>query len=113
MPFEQTLDHSGNRPAFAPEHLLNVWVSKTLDSGLGISLGARYIGNQFIAEDNAFNIDEALIVSGALAYDWSRYRISVNVQNLADSAYFVRGFGSQSITPGTPVAATLRLGYEF
>ncbi len=113
VPFEQTLDHSGNRPAFAPEHLLNVWVSKTLDSGLGISLGARYIGNQFIAEDNAFNIDEALIVSGALAYDWSRYRISVNVQNLADSAYFVRGFGSQSITPGTPVAATLRLGYEF
>ncbi len=113
VPFEQTIDRSGNRPAFAPEHLLNVWVSKTLVSGLGVSLGGRYIGNQFIAEDNAFNIDNAFIVSGALAYDWSRYRISVNVQNLTDSAYFARGFGSQSVTPANPVAATLRLGYEF
>ena len=113
VPFEQTLDRSGNRPAFTPEHLLNVWVSKTLISGLGVSLGGRYIGDQFIAEDNAFNIDHAFIVSGALVYDWSRYQISVNVQNLADSAYFVRGFGSQSVTPASPVAATLRLGYEF
>ena len=113
VPFQQTLNHSGNRPAFAPEHLLNVWASKTLISGLGISLGARYIGNQFIAEDNAFNIDEAFVVSGALAYDWSRYRISVNVQNLADSTYFIRSFGSQSITPANPVAVSLRLGYEF
>ncbi len=113
VPFAQTLDHGGNRPAFAPEHLLNVWASKTFSHGLGISLGGRYIGNQFIAEDNAFNIDHAFIVSGTLAYDWSRYRVSLNVQNLTDSAYFVRGFGSQSVTPASPVAATLRLGYEF
>ena len=113
MPFAQTVDHAGNRPAFAPEHLINVWASKTFSHGLGISLGGRYIGNQFIAEDNVFNIDHAFTISGTLAYDWSRYRVSVNVQNLTDSAYFVRGFGSQSITPASPVAATLRLGYEF
>lgn len=113
VPFEQTLDRSGNRPAFAPEHLLNVWVSKTISRGLGVSLGGRYIGNQFIAEDNAFNIDHAFIASAAVAYDWSRYRISLNVQNLTDSAYFLRGFGSQSVTPASPVAASLRLGYEF
>jgi len=113
VPFQQTLDHSRNRPAFAPEHLLNIWASKTISRGLGISLGGRYIGNQFIAEDNVFNIDHAFIVSAAVAYDWSRYRVSFNVQNLTDSTYFVRGFGSQSVTPASPVTASLRLSYEF
>ena len=107
------IDHSGNRPAFAPQHLFDFWGSKSFRSGLGIGLGARYVGAQFIAEDNRFTIPDAFIVSAALSYGWAGYRVSLNVKNLTDTEYLWRGFGSQSVTPANPIAATLRLGYDF
>ncbi len=106
-------DRSGNRPAFAPEHLLSLWGTKTFTSGLGVSLGARYTGEQFIAEDNAFVVPDAFVVSAAATYAWNNYDVSVNVQNLTGTDYFTRGFGSQSVTPATPTAAWVRLGVAF
>lgn len=108
-----TFDRSGNRPAFAPEHLLNFWGSKTFTNGLAIGVGGRYIGEQFIAEDNSFTAPDSFVLSASAAYAWDRYRLSVNVENATDTRYLWRGFGSQSVTPAAPVAAFLRLGYAF
>lgn len=102
------IDRSGNRPAFAPEHLFNVWASKSFARGLVVGAGGRYVGSQFIAEDNAFEIPDAFIASGMLAYDWADYRLSVNVQNATDTTYLLRGFGAQSVTPGSPLAVFVR-----
>lgn len=106
------IDRSGNRPAFAPEHLLDIWASKTFDGDLAVGLGGRYIGRQHIAEDNVFVIPDALILSGAVSYDWRGYRLSLNVQNLTDTGYLTRGFGAGSVTPGSPIAAFVRLSYR-
>ena len=111
-PVGVTIDRSGNRPAFAPEHLLNVWASKSLAGNLMLGFGARYTGTQFIAEDNAFAIPDALVLGASAAYDWAGGRISLNVQNLTDRAYFVRGFGAQSVTPSSPAAVFVRLDYQ-
>jgi len=106
-------DRSGNRPAFAPEHLLSFWGTKTFTNGLGVSLGGRYIGEQFIAEDNAFAVDGAFVVNAAATYAWTNYSLSVNVQNLTGTDYYTRGFGSQSVIPATPAAVWVRLGVAF
>jgi catecholate siderophore receptor len=106
-------DRSGNRPAFAPKHLLSLWGTKTFTNGVGVSLGSRYIGEQFIAEDNAFAVDGAFVVNAAASYAWSRYNVSLNVQNLTGTDYYTRGFGSQSVIPATPAAAWVRLGLAF
>jgi len=111
VPF--VVDRSGNRPAFAPEHLVSFWGTKTFTNGLGVSLGGRYVGEQFIAEDNAFAVAGAFVVDAAATYAWDSYSLSVNVQNLTGTDYYTRGFGSQSVIPATPAAAWVRLGVAF
>jgi catecholate siderophore receptor len=103
-PAPQFFDRSGNAPAFAPKHLLNAWLNKEFDFGLGIGLGARYISAQFIAEDNAFAIDDVLTLDGLLYYDLGPWRVNVNFKNLTDREYFSRGFGTTSVIPANPFA---------
>lgn len=106
-------DRSGNAPAFAPRDLFSAWVGKRFDGGLGVALGARYVGKQYIAEDNAFELPSAFVVNGQVSYAFSSYRVSLNVENLTDRSYFQRGFGSQSVTPAAPIALYARLSANF
>ena len=39
-PFFATFDRSGNRPAFAPEQIANLWVSQRFGNGFGLGAGA-------------------------------------------------------------------------
>lgn len=103
-PAPQLVDRSGNTPAFAPKHLMNVWLNQEFDFGLGIGLGARYISEQFIAEDNAFAIDNVLTLDALLYYDFGPCRVNVNFKNLTDRKYFTRGFGTTSVIPANPFA---------
>jgi iron complex outermembrane receptor protein len=102
QPIEATVDRSGNTPAFVPKNLLNLWLSKTLRNGLGIGGGARFIGEQYVAEDNEGQIDSALVFDATVFYDFSSVRLSVNFKNLTDEEYEVRGFGSTSVIPADP-----------
>ena len=103
------VDRSGNRPPFAPRHLAGLWVMKQLASGLGLGAGARYVGRQFIAEDNAFAIEDALTFDALASYKRGRWKWSLNLKNLTGREYETRGFGSASVIPGAPFAAYGRL----
>lgn len=107
------IDRSGNRPAFAPRHLFGAWLSQTFDMGLGVALGARYVGSQYIAEDNAFELPDAFVLAGQVAYTWKRIRASVNVENILDGEVYQRGFGAQSVIPGAPLSAYARIAVDF
>ena len=108
---EMTVDHSGNTPAFVPKHLLNFWVSRSFRNGFGVAGGGRYFGDQFIAEDNAFEIDAATILDAAVFYDRKTWRFTLNVKNLTDEDYETRGFGSNSVIPGNPFRVFA--GFEY
>ena len=97
-------DRSGNRSAFAPRHLMNLWVLKEFDNGFGIGGGPRYVSDQFISEDNSFSIDSYLTFDAVAYYDWDHMRFSVNFKNLSDKEYEMRGFGSTSVIPADPFA---------
>ena len=105
LPGFVTFDRSGNTAPFAPENLANLWVSYTFKGGFGIAGGARYVGEQYIAPDNAFQIDAATIFDATLSYNFRSVKVFLNMQNLTDTDYEVRGFGNTSVTPGNPFAA--------
>jgi TonB-dependent siderophore receptor len=101
------IDRSGNVPAFAPKHILNVWTNKTFDNRLGVGLGGRYLSEQFIDEDNAYKIDDIFTLDAMLYYQIGNWRWSLNVKNLTDTEYETRGFSlfySASVLPGNPRA---------
>lgn len=97
-------DRSGNTPAFAPHHILNVWLMKEFRRGFGIGGGPRYVSKQFISEDNAYAIDDYVTFDASVFCDWNQWRFSVNFKNLTDKKYETRGFGSSSVIPADPFA---------
>ena len=105
----QVEDLSGNTPAFAPRHLLNVWTVKEFASGLGLGAGARYVSRQFIAESNGVAIDGYATLDAMLSYRRKGIRVSFNLKNLTDTEYFTRGYGSASVLPADPFALYARI----
>ncbi len=109
----QTVDRAGATPAFAPEHILNIWAEKRLDSGLGVALGARYVGDQFVSEENAFTIDGVLTLDLGVSYAYEDVTWRLNVRNLTDREYVTRGFGEYSVIPADPITAVSSLGWTL
>ncbi len=97
-----TVDHSGNTPAFAPRHILNLWTTRNFKNGVGIGGGARYISSQYIAEDNQYQIDAVLTFNATLSYSYNKTRWRVNLKNLTNRKHETRGFGSASVIPANP-----------
>jgi TonB-dependent siderophore receptor len=101
----QTFDRAGNVPAFAPKHIASLWINKEFTNGLGLGGGGRYVGSQFIAPDNAYEIDSVLTFDAMASYTYDRWRLRLNLKNLTDKEYQTRGFGSSSVIPAPPFAA--------
>jgi len=106
-----TLDRSGNKPAFAPAQVLNVWLSKDITPLFGIGGGARYVSSQFIAEDNVFELDGVLTFDATLFYKLGDFKLRLNLKNLTDREYYMRGFGSSSVIPAPPFTAYFGFDY--
>jgi outer membrane receptor protein involved in Fe transport len=99
------VDYSGNTPILAPEHVANLWVSKSFDGGLGLAGGARWVDEQFVHENNLFAIDSFVVFDAAVFYDVSAWRLKLNLKNVTDEEYETRGIaGSASVIPADPFA---------
>lgn len=107
------LDRSGNTPAFAPENLFTSWLTKRFDNGVGLGFGARYVDEQFIAEDNAFALEDYWLVDAAFFYVWNKTQFNLNLLNLADEEYFTRAFGKTSVSPAPGFEVRAGVRYLF
>jgi TonB-dependent siderophore receptor len=108
-----TIDRSGNDPAFAPEHIVNLWASRRFGGGLGVAGGARYLSGQFVAEDNLFALDSALTFDAALFFDRGAQRWSLNLKNLTGEDYETRGFGATSVIPAPGFSVSGGFNYRM
>lgn len=106
------LDFSGNRPAFAPRSIVNFWTVKRATSW-SAGIGARYVGPQFIAEDNAFAIESHLTLDAMAAYRLKRTTLSLNFRNLTGADYETRGFGRTAVIPADPFAVYATLSVNL
>lgn len=111
-PFLFVFDRSGNRPAFAPEHLASLWLSQRLGSWT-LAAGARHVGERFAAEDNVLELDAYTLVSLSVLRDWQQFRFSVNLDNVTDEQYELRGFGSSAFIPGDPFTISVGAQYRW
>jgi outer membrane receptor protein involved in Fe transport len=109
QPAYGVLDRSGNVPAFAPRHLGNLYAMRRFANGFGVALGARLVGSQFIAEDNATKLDSYVLLDAALSYQKRQWRAVVSLQNLTDEEYGTRGFSTYAVIPGKPFSVQARL----
>jgi TonB-dependent siderophore receptor len=108
-----TIDRSGNKPAFAPEHVMNVWISKDITPRFGVGGGARYVSSQFIAEDNEFAVDSVVTFDAMAFYKFGDLRLRLNLKNITDREYYMRGFGASSVVPAPPFTAYIGFDYEM
>ncbi len=92
-------DRSGNAPPFTPEHLLSFWLRQELAGGWAVGLGGRYQGEQFIDEDNAFELEEEVVLDAAVSYDFGAWRFNVFLRNLTDEETFTRAAQGNSVIP--------------
>lgn len=111
-PGVNVFDRSGNRPSFAPKHVLNLWASKDFRNW-GMGGGARYLSSQFIAEDNAFSLDGTFLLDATVYYQIGDVRLRLNLKNITGEEYFYRGFGSISVIPGPPFGAYFGFDYQL
>ena len=107
------VDLSGNTPAYAPRHLVNLWVSQKFRNGLGYGVGGRYVDSQFSAPDNSYEIDAYYVLNAAGYYDWKAWRFQINVKNLTDVDYETGSFASTSVIPADPFSVFGSVEYRF
>ena len=108
------VDYSGNTPIMAPKHLANLWVSKSSQSGVGVSGGIRFVDEQFVSEDNLFKLDRYVVLDAAVFYDTEQWRFKLNLQNLTDEEYEMRSIaGATSVIPADPFAAYLTVEFRL
>ena len=100
-----TLERSGNIAPFAPRHIFNLWTMQEFASGLGLGGGARYVGRQFIAPDNIFEIPGYFTLGANVYYRVGQWKLSLNLNNLTNRAFETRGFGNSAVIPADPFAA--------
>ena len=100
---------SPNPKSFAPRHLANAWVVKSLPGGFQIGAGGRYVAEQFIDEDNEFAIESYLLLDAMASYRRGRFKGSLHFKNITDREYETRGFGSASVIPASPFAVYGRI----
>ena len=98
-------DRSGNRPAFAPAHILNFWLNHNLSERWSIGGGGNFVSSQFIAEDNLFEIESRLTLDATVAYRLRKILLRLNLRNLTNKEYYLRGFGGTSVIPAPPISA--------
>jgi outer membrane receptor protein involved in Fe transport len=107
------VDQSGNTAPFAPEHTLRVWASMELNEQLGIGVGVRALSDQYIAPDNAFEIDSYATIDAAVTYSTEDWILAIHAQNLTGEDYATRGTGNTSVIPGDDLSATATLGISL
>ncbi len=107
------IDRSGNTPAFAPTHILNLWSSLGVARGLSVSAGLRYVGDQYIDEDNLFQLESALTANAALHYELGTVSVRMHVDNLTGEKFETRGFGATSAIPADPFGARLSVEWSL
>lgn len=81
----------GNTPTGVPEHQFSAWADYTFKygplAGFGLGAGVRYIGWTYADDDNTLKVPEVTLMDAAIHYEWSNYRLSLNVSNLFDKEY--------------------------
>ena len=115
---ESTSGQKGNRLFGVPVFEASLWgkydFSDLLTPGLSAALGVVYVGVREGDNDNSFQLPAYTRVDAGLFYDWRDVSLSLAVENLFDTTYYV---GSQNraenVIPGAPINVLAGVSVRF
>lgn len=89
---ESNTGTEGNRLAAVPEHLASLWGDYSFPEGsvlegFGLGAGVRHIGSRFGNEANDIKVPGVTLFDAAIRYDFDRFRLALNANNLFDKEY--------------------------
>ncbi|MBZ4034470.1 TonB-dependent receptor [Flavobacterium sp. 17A] len=109
----------GKRPFWAgPKNLVNLWATYKFDQGalenFGIGFGGNYASDNAILDSDVtgkFILPAYTVINGALFYNTTKYRVSLNVNNIANKDYFNGGWST--VNPQKPRNVVASFAYKF
>lgn len=105
---------AGATLAQVPKHSASLWNRYDLNNTWGFGLGVVYRGEIYPSTDNTVVLPAFTRVDAAAFYNLnSQVRLQLNVENLADKAYYASANSNNNITPGSPRALRFTANFKF
>ncbi|MBL0736958.1 TonB-dependent receptor [Flavobacterium sp. GN10] len=109
----------GKRPFWAgPKNLINLWATYKFDEGslenFGLGFGGNYASDNAILDSEVtgkFILPEYTVINGSVFYNTSKFRVSLNVNNITNKDYFNGGWST--VNPQKPRNVVASFAYKF
>ena len=109
----------GKRPFWAgPKNLVNLWATYKFNEGVlenfGIGFGGNYASDNAILDSDVtgkFILPEYTVINGSVFYNSTKYRLSLNVNNITNKDYFNGGWST--VNPQKPRNVVATFAYKF
>lgn len=104
----------GRNVALVPRNQFSLWNTYRFTPKWRVGLGVIHQDEVYASISNAVTLPSFTRVDGAVFFSINeRFDVQLNVENLLDEEYFGTAHNDNNITPGSPTAASLRLGVRF
>jgi iron complex outermembrane receptor protein len=107
----------GNPKPNAPKHQGNFWTKYVVDrgklEGLGFGLGGNFVTERVPSLNTAQRLPEYALLNAALYYNFNKFLISLNVNNLGNKTHWVGGYDYIRLFPGAPRNWLVTVAYTF
>ncbi|MCH2225928.1 MAG: TonB-dependent receptor, partial [Crocinitomicaceae bacterium] len=108
---------AGNKLAYAPDHMANLWVNYEVQTsflkGLGIGAGMNVVSENYTSANNQFKLPGYFTLDGTVYYQKDKVRVGFNANNLLDQLYYTDAIYGNQFFPGQGRNFRLSLGYRF
>lgn len=100
----------------SPKHSAGVWGKYLFKAptlrGLGVGLGVNYTGERTTLSD-ILTLPDYFITDAAVYYQFDKFRINANLNNLFNETHWVGGYDYNRLYPGAPRNFLVGVGYSF
>ncbi|RAJ08186.1 iron complex outermembrane receptor protein [Chitinophaga skermanii] len=100
-----------------PGNLVNLWANYKFTNGplryFGIGFGGNYASEYKVVDNSVtgvFRLPSYTLLNGSVYFNNNRFRVTVNVNNIANTTYYI---GYWSVNPQKPSAVTASVAYKF
>jgi iron complex outermembrane recepter protein len=109
----------GKRPMWSgPENLVNLWTTYKFGFGalkdFGLGFGGNYASENAIVNSEIqgkFVLPSYTVINGSAFYGTSKFRVALNINNIANKEYFNGGWGT--VNPQKPRNLVASFSYKF
>ena len=109
----------GKRPMWSgPENLVNLWATYKFNHGtlkdFGLGFGGNYASENAIVNSEIlgkFVLPSYTVINGSVFYGTSKFRVALNINNIANKDYFNGGWSTMS--PQKPRNLVASFSYKF